>query len=50
MDEKKKLVSFTYNVEGSSFVVNTPVKIRKYWSPYETDEDIFKRIKEILDE
>lgn len=50
MDEKKKLASFTYKATGSSFVVNSPVLIRKYWSPYENDEETFRRCKEIIDE
>jgi hypothetical protein len=50
MDEKKKLASFTYTATGSSFVVNTEVKIKKYWSPYENDEETFRRCKEIIDE
>lgn len=50
MDDKKKLASFTYTATGSSFVVNTEVKINKYWSPYENDEETFRRCKEIIDE
>ena len=50
MDSTKKLASFTYTVTGSSFVVNTEVMIRKYWAPYENDDETFRRCKEIIDE
>lgn len=50
VDAEKKLASFTYEATGSSFVVNTGVPIRKYWSPYENEEETFRRCKEIIDE
>jgi hypothetical protein len=34
--------------QGSSFIVNTPVTINKYWSPYTSDNETFERIKEII--
>lgn len=50
MDENKKLLSFTYQVTGSSFVENTIIKMKKYWSPYEDDDSVFERIIEVINE
>lgn len=50
MDETKKLLSFTYHPKGASFVVNTPVKIRKYWSSATKKDDVINKIEEVLAE
>lgn len=49
-DPKKKLLSFTYHVLGSSFVVNTDVKITKYWSDDTTKEGVIQKIESVLNE
>jgi len=48
MDKSKKLLSFTYEAQGASFVVNTDVKIRRYWSPATKVEDVIQEIGRIL--
>lgn len=48
MDETKKLSSFTYQYTGSSFVVNTDVKIRKYWSAHTRPDWVVREIEEVL--
>jgi hypothetical protein len=50
MDENKKLLSFTFKATGSSFVENTNIKMKKYWSPYENDEEVIRRIMEVVNE
>lgn len=50
MDENKKLLSFTYKPTGSSFVVNTPVSIRKYWSDATTTSDVVDIIERTLND
>jgi len=47
-DETKKLISFTYQVTGASFVVNTDVKIQKYWSDATDKEDVIQALRAIL--
>jgi hypothetical protein len=49
-DRKKKLLSFTYKVTGSSFVVNTPAKIQKYWSDVTSKEDVVHMIESVLND
>ena len=49
-DSKKKLLSFTYHVLGSSFVVNTPVKIQKYWSDVTDKEKVIHMIESVLND
>lgn len=46
---EKKLLGFTYHQQGSAFVVNTPVNIRKFWSPATTDEEVIRKIEEVID-
>jgi hypothetical protein len=46
----KKLLSFTYHVLGSSFVVNTPVSIQKYWSDVTNKEDVIHMIEGVLND
>jgi hypothetical protein len=48
MDAEKKLLSFTYQHSGSSFVVNTNVKIRKEWSPATDKNGVIQEIERIL--
>lgn len=48
MNRDKKLLSFTYHILGSSFVVNTDVLITKYWSPATKANDIITKIQEVL--
>ena len=50
MDSGKKLLSFTYEQQGSSFVVNTEVGIRKYWSNSVDEESVVKKIGEVINE
>lgn len=49
MNESKKLLSFTYHQQGSSFVVNADVKIGKYWSPHTAHDDVLRKCKEVID-
>jgi len=49
MNGNKKLGSFTYKATGASFVVNSPVLIKKYWSSYENDDNVFRKCREIID-
>lgn len=49
-DLKKKLLSFTYKVTGSSFVVNTDVKIQKYWSDVTDKERVVSMIESVLND
>ena len=44
----KKLLSFTYEQQGSSFVVNTNVQIKKYWSNAVDDTGVINKIKEVI--
>jgi hypothetical protein len=48
MDESKKLLSFTYKFSGSSFVVNTKVKIAKFWSDATNGLKVIEKIEEVL--
>lgn len=48
MDENKNLVSFTYKVTGASFVINTPVKITKYWSDATEEDTVLQAMAEIF--
>lgn len=50
MDENKKLLSFTYHHLGSSFVVNTDVKIQKHWSNVSTKEDVINVIEGVIND
>lgn len=49
-NEKTKLLSFTYHQQGSSFVVNTDVKIRKYWSPETSFDSVLNKMLEVINE
>lgn len=45
----KKLLSFTYEPQGASFVVNTPVQIQKYWhNCNDSQEGIIRKIEEAI--
>jgi hypothetical protein len=50
MDPNKKLLSFTYKPQGASFVVNTPVKIRRYWSDATDVSGVIRKIEEVISE
>lgn len=47
-DPSKKLLSFTYEPQGASFVVNTDVAIRKFWSNSTSHDDVVRKIEEVL--
>lgn len=48
-EEKKKLLSFTYHPQGASFVVNTPVKIQKFWHDCnDSQRGIIEQIERVL--
>lgn len=48
-DKTKKLVSFTHRPEGASFVVNTPVDIKKYWFSSDLPQNrIIEEIERVL--
>jgi hypothetical protein len=49
MDFKKKLLSFTYHPRGASFVVNTDVLIRRFWSGATNQQEVFNKICEVLE-
>ena len=44
----KKLLSFTYHPQGASFVVNTPVEIKKLWSAATKKDEVITVIEEAL--
>lgn len=48
MDRNKKLLSFTYQYSGSSFVVNTDVNIKKYWSAHTKKDWVIREIEKVL--
>lgn len=48
MEESKNLVSFTYKISGASFVINTPVKITKYWSDATEEDTVLQAMTEIF--
>lgn len=48
MDANKKLLSFTYDQQGSSFVVNTDVRIQKHWSNLTSQQSVSDKIKEVI--
>lgn len=48
MNPDKKLLSFTYRPEGASFVVNTDVKIQKFWSGATNPDEVIKEIERII--
>ncbi len=50
MDETKKILSFTYTEIASTFVLNQPVKMRKYWSGKVDVEGVVQKIRSVLDE
>lgn len=43
-----KLLSFTYHEQGSSFVVNTDVKIKKFWSSETSKADVIRTIERYI--
>lgn len=50
MNENKKLLSFTYRPTGASFVVNTPVKIKKYWSNATSKNQVVEIMERVINE
>lgn len=48
MDENKKMLSFTYHQQGSAFVVNSPVHIKKFWSAATRLEEVYRKVTEVL--
>ncbi len=48
MNPEQKLLSFTYHQQGSSFVVNTDVKIQKFWSPATKEKEVIEEIERII--
>ena len=48
MDSSKKLVSFTYQITGASFVINTPVTIEKYWSDADEEDTVIQALVEVF--
>jgi hypothetical protein len=48
MNPNIKLLSFTYEQQGSSFVVNTPVPIQKFWSNVTDEASVISKIGEVL--
>lgn len=48
MDGSKKLVCFTYRLTGASFVINTPVKIEKFWSDATEEDTVIQAMVEIF--
>jgi hypothetical protein len=50
MDENKKLLSFTYRPTGASFVVNSDVKIKRYWSGATDFNTVIEHIERIINE
>lgn len=49
MDETKALLSFTYTREGSSFILNQPVKMSKYWSDVTDIEGVFETCRKVIE-
>lgn len=49
MDESKAILSFTYTPEGSTFVLNQPVKMKKYWSNATDVEGVTNKIIEVIE-
>lgn len=50
-DPKKKLLSFTYEPSGASFIVNTlGINIRRYWSSATKESDVLKDIERVINE
>ena len=47
-NDSKKLLSFTYHQQGSSFVVNTDVLIQKFWSAATHKSDVIRKIEEVI--
>lgn len=48
MDGSKKLVCFTHRLTGASFVINTPVKIEKFWSDATEEDTVIQAMIEIF--
>jgi len=48
MNPNIKLLSFTYEQQGSSFVVNTPVPIQKFWSNVTDEASVINKIEEVM--
>lgn len=48
MDESKKLLSFTYKPTGASFVVNSNVNIKRYWSGATEKNQVIENIERII--
>lgn len=50
MDSNKKLLSFTYYPTGASFVVNSNVNIRRYWSGATEKNQVIENIERVINE
>jgi hypothetical protein len=50
MDDNYKFLSFTYRQEAGYFVLNQPVKAKKFWSPYISDMQIIENILDFVRE
>ncbi len=48
MDERKKLISFTYMEQAASFVLNSPVRMKKYWSPVTDSYSVTRFIEGVI--
>ena len=49
MDDSKAILSFTYTKEGSTFVLDQPVKMKKYWSNATDVETVTNKIIEVIE-
>jgi len=49
MDETKAILSFTYTQEGSTFVLNQPVKMKKFWSPRTDPDSVYDMCRKVIE-
>jgi hypothetical protein len=49
-DGGKKLLSFTYEPSGASFIVNSDVYIRRYWSNSTSEGNVLRDIERVINE
>lgn len=49
MDETKATLSFTYTEVGATFVLEQPVKMKKYWSDATDVDGVTKKIMEVIE-
>ncbi len=45
----KKLLAFTFHKLGSSFIVNTPLEIQKYWSSAISEDSVYTNIRKVIE-